>query len=234
MTVRAPVCVLYNGSMPPTGTNIKVYLLDDHDIVRQGLRDLLVPARDVRVVGDTGRAQAAPEAILRLGAEVMVLDLHLQDGSGVHVCRQVRAVDPSVRGLLVTSADDDEALAASVLAGAAGYVVKLARSSDVLGAIRRLGAGQNLMNHDLADRAAGILRERAAASVPALTDLERELLDLVLAGRTDSEIADETSGELSAVQDAVAALVDRLLTGGHGSPDGGRVASTGGKHRRTT
>ena len=226
----------YNGSMPPpaSGTITKVYLLDDHDIVRQGLRDLLAPARDIRVVGDSGRASTAPEAILRLGAHVMVLDLHLQDGSGVHVCRRVRAADPSVHGLLVTSADDDEALAAAVLAGAAGYVVKLARSSDVLGAIRRLGSGLAVMEQDLADRAAAILRERAGATTPALTDEERDLLDRVLAGRTDAEIADETGAEEAVVHDVVATLADRLLGLGQGSPGSGRVAPTGGKHRRTT
>jgi len=129
-----------------------VYLLDDHDIVRQGIRDLLGPARDVLVVGDSGLAQTAPAAILRLGAEVMVLDLHLPDGSGVHVCRQVRSTDPSIRGLLVTSADDDDALAAAVLAGASGFVVKLARSSSILGAIRALKTGRTHIDQTLTSR----------------------------------------------------------------------------------
>jgi DNA-binding NarL/FixJ family response regulator len=204
--------------MPSTsGTDVRVYLLDDHDIVRQGLRDLLVPARDIRVVGDSGRATHAVEAILRLETDVMVLDLHLQDGSGVHVCRHVRAADPSVRGLLLTSSDDDEALAAAVLAGASGYVVKLARSSDVLGAIRGVGAGRELMDASLAQHAAGILRERAAAIAPALTDAQWELLDHLLEARTDAQIAQETDRDLMTVRDEVIALVDRLLgVAGHG------------------
>ena len=109
---------------------VDVYLLDDHDLVRQGLRDLLAPARDLRVVGDSGLARNAAGAILRLGAKVMVLDLQLQDGSGIHVCRQVRAADPSVRGLLVTSASDDDALSRRCWR-VVGFVVKLARSSDI-------------------------------------------------------------------------------------------------------
>ena len=120
------------------GRYVTVYLLDDHDIVRQGLRDLLAPAREVHVVGDSGRAEHAAEAILERGAMVMVLDLQLQDGSGVHVCRQVRAVNPNVQGLLLTSADDDAALAAAVLAGAAGCLVKLTQQPHPHG---RAGAG---------------------------------------------------------------------------------------------
>ena len=143
------------------GGYLNVCVLDDHDLVRQGLRDLLAPARDLRVVGDSGRVHGAADLILRLDTHVMMLDLHLQDGSGVHVCRQVRAVDPSVQGILVTSADDDEALAATVLAGAAGFVVKLARSSDVMGAIRKLRAAERLMDPALADR-----RDRPCGLVP--------------------------------------------------------------------
>ena len=92
---------------------LRVYLLDDHDIVRQGLRDLLVPATDIYVVGDSGSAREATRAIPELGVDVMVLDLRLQDGTGIDVCRAVRAVDPSIRGLLLTSSGDDEALMAA-------------------------------------------------------------------------------------------------------------------------
>ena len=217
--------------MPPaTGTYVKVFLLDDHDIVRQGLRDLLTPARDIRVVGDSGSARVAQEAILRLEAQVMVLDLHLQDGSGVQVCRRVRAIDPSVQGLLLTSADDDEALAAAVLAGAAGYVVKLARTSDVLGAIRRLGEGHGLMDDDLAESASRMLRARADACVPALSEDQLAVLDHVLAGRTDAEVARLMGRELAATQDDVAALIARLTSAPAVSP--AVHGQPGGKHRR--
>jgi len=189
---------------------VDVYLLDDHDLVRQGLRDLLAPARDIRVVGDSGLASTAASAILRLGAKVMVLDLQLQDGSGIHVCRQVRAVDPSVRGLLVTSASDRDALSATVLAGASGFVVKLARSSDILEAVRRLGSGRTLIDEATATEAADLLRSRAEGLVPRLSEQEWAFLDQVLAGRTDQEIADAAGLDLSTAQHDVAALVDRL------------------------
>ena len=111
---------------------VKVYLLDDHDIVRRGLRDLLAAARDIHVVGDSSSTRGAARSILELGANVMVLDLQLQDGTGIEVCREVRAIDPSVSGLLLTSFDEDEALAAAILAGAGGYIVKASRGADII------------------------------------------------------------------------------------------------------
>lgn len=212
---------------------IKVFLLDDHDLVRQGLRDLLAPAREIHVVGEGSSARSAAASILRLGADVMVLDLHLQDGSGVHVCRQVRAVDPSVRGLLVTSADDDEAQSAAVLAGASGVVVKLARTGDVLTAIRRLGAGGTLIDRQVATRVSTSLRMRAQLLTPAFTPGQMDALDEVLAGRTDSEIAEVTGRAPEDVRLGVASIVDRLLAS---TPDAVKLRPSlggGGKHRRT-
>jgi two-component system response regulator DevR len=193
------------------GGSIRVYLLDDHDIVRQGIRDLLAPARDVFVAGSSSRAQGAAEAVLRLRIDVMVLDLHLQDGNGAQVCREVRAVDPSVRGLLLTSADDDEALAAALLAGAAGVVVKLANTSDILGAVRALGQGDSLLDAELVARATSLLRTRAAELSPPLVDEEQGVLDHLLAGHTDAEVAAALGSDLSTTQPLVGALVDRLL-----------------------
>ena len=211
-----------------------MYLLDDHDIVRQGIRDLLAPARDVLVVGDSGLAQTAAAAILRLGAEVMVLDLQLQDGSGVHVCREVRSTDSSVKGLLVTSADDDDALAAAVLAGASGFVVKLARSSNILGSIRALQAGRTLIDQTLTERASSILRARAQALDPRLSDQDRENLEHILAGSTDREIAEHLSLDITVAQQSITALVDRLMSPGRQvAPVDGNATLTGGKHRRS-
>ncbi len=196
---------------PTSGSEVKVFLVDDHDIVRQGLRDLLAPARDVRVVGDSGSAARAPSSILGLGAHVMVLDLHLQDGNGVQVCRQVRSADPTVQGLLLTSADDDEALAAAVLAGAAGFVVKLARSSNVLDAIRRIGSGARLIDDGLLARAAGLLRERAEALAPPLDDRQTQIFDQLLAGLTDTEIADALGLDPDLTRRDIEALTDQML-----------------------
>src|SRR3954447_10623495 len=147
--------------MPAYGTTLaKVYLLDDHDIVRRGLRDLLAAARDIQVVGDSGFASSAAQAVLDLGATVMVLDVQLQDGTGIEVCRQVRAVDPSVSGLLLTSSDEDEALAAAILAGARRYIVKASRGADIIGAVRRLGGGRSMIEPAVAEPVIGRLRSQ--------------------------------------------------------------------------
>jgi DNA-binding NarL/FixJ family response regulator len=108
---------------------LRVFLVDDHDLVRRGVRDLLSAARDVMVVGEASDAGPAARQILALDVDVMVLDLHLQDGTGVAVCRRVRSADPGVKGLLLTASSDDEATLAAVLAGAAGFATKFARSS---------------------------------------------------------------------------------------------------------
>ena len=202
----------YNGHMPSYGaTTVRVYLVDDHHIVRQGLRDLLAPAHDIEVVGDSALAGTAAEAILSLAVDVMVLDLQLQDGSGIEVCRRVRSVDPSVRGLLLTSAGDDDALVASVLAGAVGYVVKVAGTSDIAGAIRRVGAGRTLLDAAARGRARELVASRAGALSPPLTDLEADLLERVIGGATDRELTDrlERPGEVATVVDD---LTRRLMS----------------------
>ena len=197
--------------MPASGKYVTVYLLDDHAIVRQGLRDLLMPAPDITVVADSGLAQGAASSILDVGADVMVLDVQLQDGNGVQVCREVRAVNPSVKGLLLTSSDDDHALAAAVLAGAEGFVVKLARGSDIIGVIRSVAAGRQLIGDDLMAQATSKLRDRARALHPPLTDSETAIVDVVIDGRTDGEVADVLGLDPTAARADIAVLVDRML-----------------------
>jgi two-component system, NarL family, response regulator DevR len=126
--------------------SIRVYLMDDHEVVRRGLQDLLESKRDISVVGEGGSAQRAMNVIPRLRPDVMVLDIHLRDGTGVEVCRAVRALEPTVRGLLLTSDDDDEALLSAVVAGAHGYALKEARTLNLVDAIRRVGAGDVLLD----------------------------------------------------------------------------------------
>lgn len=220
--------------MPAPGKYVTVYLVDDHAIVRQGLRDLLMPAPDINVVADSGLATGAASSILAAGADVMVLDVQLQDGNGVQVCRQVRAVDPSVKGLLLTSSDDDHALAAAVLAGADGFVVKLARGSDIIGAIRGLAAGRRLIGDDLMAQATSALRDRGRSLVPQLTDHETAILDAMIDGLTDSQLADALGLDLAAAQAHTAGLIDRMLFPVAGSTDAGMDPPTGGKHRRAT
>ena len=209
---------------------VKVYLLDDHDIVRRGLRDLLAAARDILVVGDSSSARGAAREILDRGANVMVLDLQLQDGTGIEVCREVRAVDPTVSGLLLTSFDEDEALAAAILAGAGGYVVKASRGADIIGAVRRLGGGRSMIDAELAEPVVGRLKSQVPR--PPLDDHERQVLTLVLEGLTDREIADRMATDVGVMGNVVAALIARI-TGSADEQGQPTSQDTPGKHRRS-
>jgi two-component system, NarL family, response regulator DevR len=203
----------------------QVFLLDDHDIVRRGLRDLLVDATDLDVVGDSGSAREAASEILRLDADVMLLDLQLQDGSGIEVCRAVRSVRPSVSGLLLTAAGDDEALAATVLAGAAGYLVKLSRNTDIVGAIRRVRAGTTLLDERLVGRARALLGSIMDSLAPPITEHERRILEEIMDGRTNSQIADgsATSRDQAHMEiDGLVARVTQALLGPSAEPGAGR------------
>jgi two-component system response regulator DevR len=191
--------------------DVRVFVLDDHDIVRRGLRDLLAK-RDITVVGDSGSAAQATRRILDLRPDVMMLDVQLPDGTGVQVCRDVRAQDPSIQGVLLTSAGDEEALTLSVLAGAAGALVKLAGTSDIIDAVRRVGAGRTLREHADTERVGDRLRARAESLDPPLTSRQAETLALVLEGHTDQQIAAERQQPLTLVRDEVAQLIGRLTT----------------------
>jgi len=191
---------------------VRVFVLDDHDIVRRGLLDLLTTKRDIIVVGDAGSAAQATPRIIELRPDVMVLDVQLQDGSGVQVCRDVRSVDPSIRGVLLTSAGDEEALILSVLAGADGALAKLSGTTDIVEAVRRVGAGRALREPADSERVGDQLRVRAESLDPALTPREAETLSLVLAGHTDQQVADQRQQPLTLARDEVALLIGRLTT----------------------
>src|SRR3712207_3629375 len=131
---------------------IRVFLLDDHEVVRRGIADLLTDSGDIEVVGESGSAQEATRRIPALRPDVAILDGRLPDGSGIDVCRDVRAIDPSIKGLILTSYEDDEALFAAIMAGAAGYVLKQIRGTDLVDAVRRVAAGQSLLDPAVTQR----------------------------------------------------------------------------------
>jgi DNA-binding NarL/FixJ family response regulator len=168
---------------------LRVYLVDDHDIVRRGLRDVLAAARDVVVVGESHSARAAAPAIVRQAPDVMLLDVQLQDGTGIHVCRRVRSANPAVRGLLLTSVGDDEAQIAAVLADAAGYLVKVSAGAEIVPAVRHVGAGKSLIEDSDRDRVIDQVRIAAAPESAAFSEVERELLGHVLDGLPNHDIA---------------------------------------------
>ena len=125
---------------------IRVFLLDDHEIVRRGLADLLAAEDGIEVVGDAGRAEGAAEAIIASGTTVAILDGRLPDGSGIDVCRDVKSAAPGIGCLILTSYDDDEAVFAAVLAGADGYLLKEVRATNLVAGIRRVAAGESLLD----------------------------------------------------------------------------------------
>lgn len=208
----------------------RVFLVDDHDIVRRGVRDLLVSARDIDVVGDAGSVREAVPAIVRLEPDIMLLDLHLQDGTGIEICRAVRSIKPSICALLLTAAGDDEAMAAAVLAGAAGYLVKAGSSSSLLRAIRDAKSGTTLMDGGGVQRASHLVRSVAGSLSPTMTEAERLALEHVVAGQTDSQIIEALAtddGPLGVdVVGLVARVTDALLGLGRLSGERGY-----GRHR---
>jgi two-component system, NarL family, response regulator DevR len=194
------------------GKVLRVFLLDDHDLVRRGVRDLLSAARDVMVVGESSDAGPAAKQILVLDVDVMVLDLHLQDGTGVGVCRKVRSADPGVQGLLLTASSDDEATLAALLAGAAGFATKFARSADLLGTIRAIGSARSdLIDPTTAGRVSADYLARLDEVRPRLTEEDRQILAHAVDGLTDAEIAERMGLDEEPLHARVAALVEQTL-----------------------
>ena len=156
---------------------IRVFLLDDHEVVRRGLKELLESEGDIEVVGESGLAQEATRRIPALRPDVAVLDARLPDGSGIDVCRDIRSTDPAIATLILTSYDDDEALFAAIMAGASGYVLKEIAGHDLVGAVRQVAAGNSLIDPALTARVLDRVRN-GPATVPELSDLtEQDLQD---------------------------------------------------------
>jgi two-component system response regulator DevR len=191
---------------------IRVFLLDDHEIVRRGIADLLGQDGDIEIVGESASAVEAIRRIPALRPDVAILDARLADGSGIDVCRQVRSVDSSIQALILTSYDDDEALFAAIMAGAAGYVLKQIRGSDLLDAVRRVSAGQSLL--DPAVTARVLQRIRTGAEQPdelkSLTDQERRILEYVAQGMTNHQIAQEMFLADKTVKNYVSSMLAKL------------------------
>jgi two-component system response regulator DevR len=191
---------------------IRVYLLDDHEVVRHGLRDLLEREGDIEVVGESGSAVDAGHRIPALRPDVAVLDARLPDGSGVAVCRDIRSVDPTIQALILTSYEDDEALFAAIMAGAAGYLLKQIRGTDIVDAVRRVAAGQSLL--DPAVTARVLERIRRGPDQPDelrdLTDQERRILGLVAEGLTNREIAQRMFLAEKTIKNYVSSLLAKL------------------------
>jgi two-component system, NarL family, response regulator DevR len=191
---------------------IRVFLLDDHEVVRRGISELLTQDGDIEIVGDSGSAVEALHRIPALHPDVAILDARLPDGNGIDVCRDVRAIDPTIKGLILTSYDDDEALFAAIMAGAAGYVLKQIRGVDLLDAVRRVAAGQSLLDPAVTARALARIRDgvQAPAELKSLTDQELKILRHIAQGLTNHEIAQQMFLADKTVKNYVSSVLTKL------------------------
>ncbi|MFF3228297.1 response regulator [Nocardia suismassiliense] len=196
--------------MPQLPT-IKVFLVDDHEIVRRGVGDLIGLEPDLEVIGEAGTFSQALARIPALRPDVVVLDVRLPDGNGIELCRELLSANPDLRCLILTSFTDEQAMLNAILAGASGYVVKDIKSLELIEAIREVGAGKSLLDNRAAAALMAKLRSEAEAKtgpLASLTDQERVLLALLGEGLTNRQIA----GRMFLAEKTVKNYVSRLLT----------------------
>jgi DNA-binding NarL/FixJ family response regulator len=191
---------------------ISVFLLDDHEIVRRGVRELLEAEPDIEVIGEAGTAASALARIPALKPDVAVLDVRLPDGDGVTVCREIRSMMPDLGCLMLTSFGDDEALFDAIMAGASGYVLKQIRGTDLVGAVRTIAAGESLLDPEAARKVMQRMRDQASRSDPlaGLTGQERKILELIGEGLTNRQIGERMYLAEKTVKNYVSALFAKL------------------------
>jgi DNA-binding NarL/FixJ family response regulator len=166
-------------------------LVDDHEVVRRGVRELLESEHDIEVVGEAGCQSEALTLIPQKKPDVVLLDVRLPDGDGIEICREIRSSSPGIACLMLTSYADDEALLGAVLAGASGYVLKQIRGGELVTSVRRAARGESLLDPMLVAQARARLgRDREDERLKSLSPQERRILDLISQGKTNREIAD--------------------------------------------
>ncbi len=191
---------------------IRVFLVDDHEVVRRGVAALLEAEDDIEVVGEAGTAASALARIPALRPDVAVLDVRLPDGTGVDVCREVRSRLPELRCLMLSSYADDDALFDAVMAGASGYVLKQIHGSDLVGAVRTVASGQSLLDPQTTAAMLARLRDQSTRRDPlaALTDQERQILELIGEGLTNRQIGERLFLAEKTVKNYVSNLLGKL------------------------
>lgn len=191
---------------------IRVFLVDDHEVVRRGVAALLSTEDDIEIVGEAGTAQQAMARIPALRPDVAVLDVRLPDGNGVEVCREVRSRTPGLCCLMLTSFADDDALFDAVMAGAAGYVLKQIHGSDLVGAVRTVAGGESLLDPKTTASMLRRLRDQAIRTDPlaALTGQERHILELIGEGMTNRQIGERLFLAEKTVKNYVSNLLAKL------------------------
>ena len=191
---------------------IRVFLLDDHELVREGIRSLLESDQDIEVVGEASTAAQALTRIPLAQPDVAILDVRLEDGSGIEVCRDLRSSDSELTCLMLTSFADDDALYASVMAGAAGYVLKQIKARDLIEDVKRVAAGESLMD----PRAVARVVERISNPpkgdpvMDSLSPQERRILEHIAEGKTNKQIADSMFLAEHTIKNYVTGLLRKL------------------------
>jgi DNA-binding NarL/FixJ family response regulator len=191
---------------------IRVFLLDDHEVVRRGLRELLESFDDIVVVGEAATADEGRSRIPPTRPDVAIVDLQLPDGDGVEVCREVRSRDSKVQCLILTSFDDDDALLDSIMAGAAGYLLKQIRGTDLVDAVRRVASGQSMLDPAVTSRVLQFVRhgDEDQERADRLSEQERKILDLIAEGLTNRQIAQRLFLAEKTVKNYVSNLLAKL------------------------
>jgi two-component system response regulator DevR len=197
--------------MRPMTEPTRVFLLDDHEVVRRGVRDLLEAEDDLTVVGEAGTAEEAVGRIPATSPDVAVLDVRLPDGDGVEVCREVRSRHPEIACIMLTSFADDEAVYAAIMAGAAGYVLKQVRGTELVDGIRRVARGESLLDPLVTTRILERIRHSEADDeLAGLTEQERKILELIADGLTNRQIGEHMFLAEKTVKNYVSNLLSKL------------------------
>ena len=202
----------YVGDLGHNVAVIRVFLLDDHEIVRRGVRELLESTGTMTVVGEAGTAEEAYGRIPATAPDVAVLDVRLPDGNGVEVCREIRSKHPEIHCLMLTSYSDDEALFDAIMAGADGYVLKQIKTSDLIDAVTKIAAGESLLDPKLSAKVLDRLRNGEAEDdrLKHLTEQERRILALLAEGLTNRQIADQMFLAEKTVKNYVSNLLAKM------------------------
>jgi two-component system, NarL family, response regulator DevR len=191
----------------------RVLICDDHEVVREGLRTLLSRRQDLAVVGEAGTMQEAIETAAKAKPDVVIMDVRLPDGSGVEACRAIREARPETHVIMLTSYADDEALFASIVAGASGYLLKQTRGQAVVDAIQAVAQGRSLLDPDVTGKVLERVRrgrEQEDPAVASLTDQERKVLEQLAEGKTNREIGTALFLSEKTVKNYVSRILDKL------------------------
>jgi len=192
---------------------IKILLVDDHEVVRMGLRTLLERRDNIAVVGEAGTVEEAIAAAERTEPDVIVMDIRLPDGNGVDACREIRGHRPETKVIMLTSYADDEAIYGSIMAGASGYLLKQTRGQDLASAIERVAAGESLLDPGITEKVLKRMRELAEGEsdeLAVLTPQERKIIGLIAEGKTNKEIAEDVFLSDKTVKNYVSSILSKL------------------------